>query len=121
MVDTGIFATTAEVQRHIPTWANSTANTEAYINQFIAEAESILNVLSRVNFSDSYSSLNADVKSLLKAGACAYVAMQVVKFEMNAGPSLLEAQTNLDINRDLWEKVKDIIAKAPAKTFTSGA
>ena len=35
MADTGIFATTAEVQRKVGANASSTANVEAYINDFM--------------------------------------------------------------------------------------
>ena len=37
MADTGIFATTAEVQRKVNANASSTSNVEAYINQFMTE------------------------------------------------------------------------------------
>ena len=39
MADTGIFATTAEVQRKVGANASTTANVEAFINQYMTEAE----------------------------------------------------------------------------------
>ena len=62
MADTGIFATTEEVQRKAGANASSTSNTEAYINDFMTQAESEINCITRHNWSDDYSGLNADVK-----------------------------------------------------------
>jgi len=55
MADTGIFATTAEVQRKVGANASTTSNVEAYINQYMTEAESYINTVTGVNYSDSYS------------------------------------------------------------------
>lgn len=97
MADEGTFATTAEVQRKVGANANTTANAEAYINQFIVEAENLINVLTRYNFTDAYSGLNADVKSLLKMAASAKAAMMVINYDLSSFPSLREAETRLDV------------------------
>ena len=65
MADTGIFATTAEVIRKAGANASTTSATEAYINDYMTQVESQINVFTRYNWSDVYSSLNADVKGLL--------------------------------------------------------
>ena len=64
MADTGIFATTAEVQRHVGANASATSNVEAYINQFMTEAESFINAFTRYNWSDAFASLNVDVRGI---------------------------------------------------------
>ncbi len=81
MSDTGIFATTAEVSRKAGANASATSNVEAYINQFMTEAESLINDTVTFNFSDAYSGLNADVKGILKSAASAYAAMRVINFD----------------------------------------
>jgi hypothetical protein len=65
MADTGIFATTAQVQSFVPGWASATYNTEAYINTFIAYWETYLCDLTGYNLSTNYASLNAMMKKIL--------------------------------------------------------
>ena len=84
MADTGIFATTAEVQRKVHVNASSTANVEAYINQYMTEAESLINVTTNYNWSDAYSALNVDVKGILKMAASEVAAAQVEAYDLDA-------------------------------------
>lgn len=84
MADTGIFATTAEVQHKAGANASATANVEAYINDYISQAESRINAESEYNWSDKYSSLNADVKGVLKEAASNLAALYVIGFDPNA-------------------------------------
>ena len=121
MVDTGIFATTAEVQRKVGANASSTANTEAYINDYITQAESFINVLTRKNWSDIYSTLNPDVKGILKEAASNLAAIYVVGYD-TLSYAMIEEQENL-INLLF---VKAMLAIEELKdhkqiTFTTGA
>lgn len=84
MVDTGIFATTAEVQRKVGANASATSNVEAYINDFMAQAESFINVIVGFNFSDVYSNLNADVKAILKEISSNLAAIYVLNYDATA-------------------------------------
>lgn len=103
MADTGIFATTAEVQRKAGANASSTSSAEAYVNDFMAQAESFINSYCRYNFSDSYSSLNADVKGILKLIASNLAAIFVIQYDMSGFRSMTEAQTMLDV---LWNSAQ---------------
>ena len=115
MADTGIFATTAEVQRKIGLDANATANSEAYINQFIAEAESFINCTCGYNFSDAYTGLNVDVKGLLKMAASNLAAIYVINYSLSGFLSMREAETRIDVltywfNKAIAElKTKEVI------------
>ena len=100
MVDSGIFATTAEVQYKAGANASSTANVEAYINSFMTQVESYINVYTRVNYSDSYSGLNADVKGLLKEVASNLAAIYVINYDMSGFSSRSEAESRIDTLRD---------------------
>jgi len=121
MADTGIFATTEEVQRKAGANANSTANSEAYINDFIAQAESFINCVTRYNWSDAYSTLNADVKGLLKEAASNIAAIYVIQYDMSGFTSRAEAENMITILRDRanWaiktlqdKKVQDFVTSA---------
>lgn len=102
MADTGIFCTTAEVQKRAGENASATSNVEAYINDYVAQAESLINVMTLKNWSDIYSTLNTDVKKILTVAASAYAANKVINFDMRNFTSREEAQTMLDVNKDDW-------------------
>lgn len=84
MADTGIFATTLECQEKAGANASSTANTEAYINSYISQAESRINVESEYNWSDAYSSLSSDVKKILTEAASNLVAIYILNYDPDA-------------------------------------
>jgi len=65
MADTGIFATTAQVQSFVPAWASATYNAESYINTFIAYWETYLCNITGYDLSANYASLNAMMKKIL--------------------------------------------------------
>lgn len=100
MADTGIFATTAEVQRKAGANASSTSNVEAYINDFMTQAESTINSFCRYNFSDDYAGLNADVKGILKEVASNLAAIYVIQFDMSGFTSRNEAESMINVLRD---------------------
>ena len=109
MADTGIFATTAEVQRKVGVNANATSNVEAFINQYITEAESYINVVSGKNWSDTYSGLNVDVKGVLKEAASNLAAIYVLNYDfglISAATSRNEAEDRVTV---LWERFQQCI------------
>ena len=99
MADTGIFATTQEVQDMVGANASSVSNVEAYINRYMAEAESYINVVCKYNFSDAYSGLNADVKKILTKWAASLAAIDVLSYDLTAS-QLAELQTRISILND---------------------
>lgn len=120
MADTGIFATTAEVQRKVGANASSTANAEAYINDFMTQAESLINTEAKFNFSDTYSTLNADVRGILKMAASSKAAMWVINYDMT-GLSLAEAQTRLDVLNNDFVKAMTLLKNIDHTDFISDA
>ena len=100
MADLGIFATTLEVQRKAGANASGTSNVEAYINDFMTQAESLINAAVRYNFSDAYSGLNADVKGILKEVASNLAAIYVIQFDMSGFTSRVEAEDMINVLRD---------------------
>jgi len=120
MADTGIFATTAEVQRKAGENASATANVEAYINDFMTQAESEINVLTRYNWSDAYSSLNVDVKGILKELASNIAAIYVIQFDMS-GIGLREAENRINTLRDASLRAMSILRDKKNQTFVENA
>lgn len=115
MADTGIFATTAEVQYKTGVGASSTANVETYINSFMTQAESYINSVTRYNWSDAYTGLNVDVKGLLKEAASNIAAMYVINYDMSGYTSRAEAETMLDV---LWSRANECIKLLQDKVNT---
>lgn len=102
MADTGIFCTTDEVKYKAGFRASTVSNTETYINNFVTQAESYINVQCRFNFSDTYSTLNVDVKGILKECASCLAAMSVINYDMS-GWRMAEVQTMLNY---LWNRAQ---------------
>lgn len=121
MADTGIFATTLQVQNKAGDNASAVSNTEVYINDFMLQAESIINVMSQDNWSDSYTTLNADVKGILTSGASAWAAMRVIQFDMSGFTSRAEAQTMLDVLQDEFLNAVSILRDIKKRDFMNGA
>lgn len=115
MADNGIFATTLEVQNKAGANASSTSNVEVYINDFITQAESEINVVCGVNFSDTYSTLNVDVRGLLKQAASNLAAIYIINFDMSGYTSRAEAITMINV---LWSAYVRNIALLKDKVKT---
>jgi len=121
MADTGIFATTAEVQRMAGANASTVSNVEAYINDFMTQAESLINAQTRTNWSDLYSSLNVDVKGILKMAAACWSAMAVINYDMSGFTSRVEAETMLDVLRDRFVQCMKTLDDANVRQFVEDA
>ena len=106
MAHTGIFATSAECASKVGENKDSTGWVEANINQWCSEAESYINVLCRYNFSDNYSSLNADVKKILTETCSNLVAIYGIQYNMAGYTSIVEGEDMLNI---LWARFQQCI------------
>lgn len=121
MADTGIFATTLEVQYKAGANASSTSNVEAYINSYIAQAESRINAETRYNWSDAYSGLNADVKGLLKEAASNLAAMYVINYDLSGFTTRAEAETMLDFLYQMYRDAIELLREWKVKEFVEDA
>lgn len=115
MADTGIFATTAEVQYKAGANASATSKAEAYVNSFMTQAESYINAACKVNYSDTYSSLNVDTKGILKDAASNLAAIYVINYDMSGFTSRMEAETMCDV---LYARAMDCIELLKEKNET---
>lgn len=121
MADTGIFATTAEIQRKAGAGASATSKAEAYTNDFISQAESEINVMTRFNWSDVYSTLDADVKAILKEAASNLAAIYVINYDMSGYTSRIEAEDMVNILRDGALRAMSILRDKKQQDFMNGA
>ncbi len=121
MADTGIFATTAEVQRKVGANASATANVEAFINQYMTEAEAEINVTVEFNFSDTYSALNVDVQGLLKEAASNLAAIYVINYDLGGFNTIGEAQSRITVLRDAYLRTISVLRDKDQQQFMSDA
>ena len=121
MVDTGIFATTAEIVRKAGVGASATATAEAYTNDFIAQAESEINVATRYNWSDAYAGLNADVKAILKQAASNLAAIYVIQYDMAGYTTRTEAEDQINVLRDGYLRCISLLRDKKTQDFMIGA
>lgn len=100
MADTGIFATTSEIQNKAGANASATSKAEAYTNDYVSQAESLINTICRYNFTDNFAALNADTKGVLKEVASNVAAIYVIQYDMSGFSSRVEAEDMINILRD---------------------
>ena len=80
--------------------ASATSNSEAYINNFMFQAESYVNSQCRFNFSDVYSTLNDDTKGVLCQAATDLAGIYAVAYDMSGYSSRIEAEDVINVLRD---------------------
>ena|SRR3990167_467069 len=121
MVDTGIFATTAEVQRKAGENVDATGNTEAIINDYVTQVESFINVFTGKNWTDVYTSLNVDVKGILKEACSNLAAIYLINYNMAGYTSRAEGELMIKV---LYRRAMDclnILKDQKAQTFVINA
>jgi len=121
MADTGIFATTAQVQAKAGANASTVSNVEAYINDYMLQAESVINARTRFNWSDVYAALDADVKSILTSTASAWAAMKVISYDMAGFTSRGEAEDMLNLLDADFKLGLQLLKERAQQDFINGA
>lgn len=120
MAFTGIMCTEAEIDQK--TGANvDVLFTDVMKTAALLQIESKINVTAGVNFSDTFATLNADVKGLLNDIASSFVACAAISYNMLSYTSLAEAQTMLDLNFNAWTTGLSLIKAKKGTDFITGA
>ena len=101
--------------------ATITADAGEEIEQFLAEAESYVNAVTRINYTDTYAALNADKKEILTMVVSAKAAMPCITYDMSGYSSRYEAETMLDVLNDEVLKGISLLKDKKQTTFIDGA
>jgi len=117
MVHTGIFATQSEIATRAGKNVSISGSTEIVINDFAKQSESIINTLTRRNWSDDYAAANEDVKRILSAASSAYCAKLMVPVDMSTYTTRVEAENIVSINRDDFLFLMNILLDQKAEDF----
>lgn len=120
MAHTGIFATSDEILVKAGELYD-TSITEARINALCSQIESTINVMTRYNWSDAYSGLNADVKGILSEVASNMVAIYIITYNMDSYSSMRAAEDMINVLRDGALRGLSILRDKKAQSFMQGA
>jgi len=121
MAHTGIFATADECKDAMGAHASAAAIAEAFINRACAISESVINVMTRYNWSDTYAALNADVKKILADASASYVGMIGVMHDSSGYFSGEETTNILNLNRDRFTRSVQILKDINMQDFVNSA
>src|SRR3990167_1688775 len=111
MADVGVWIKNADIQARAGTHANTTSKATAATDVYVLDVEGRINSFCRYNFSDNYSTLNADVKELLVEWGASLCAMKVILWDIS-GYTAREAEFMLDALWDTVEECKRILREA---------
>ncbi|MEA1877247.1 MAG: hypothetical protein U9N86_10320, partial [Bacteroidota bacterium] len=98
MAATSIMSTDAEMNAMAGENVDVTGWTDANKTAWGLQAECFLNILIRENFSDSYASLNIDIKYILNEYVARYVALCGITYNMAGFTSIIEAEDMINIH-----------------------
>ena len=94
--------------------------TEANKNLWVAQAESVVNVTARENFSDSYAGLNNDLKRIMSDIVSNLCAIYGIQYNMGGFNSRVEAEDMINILRDAALRGLALIRDKKAVDFING-
>ncbi len=112
--------TEAEIQQKSGANVNAAFNTTMMTASNL-RAESTINVLARFNFSDAYSTLNADVKGILSDFCSSFVAIEAISYDMSGYTTRIEAEDMINILRDGALRGLSIIRDKKNQDFINAA
>jgi len=116
MASSGIFANTDEVIRKAGNNLSVSSKTDEFINDYLTQAESEINVATKYNWSDAYAGLDVDTKGILKKAATCSAAIDVIVYDMSEmGRS--EAENRINVLRDTLLRMLGILKDKAKQAF----
>jgi len=121
MAITSIMTTGAEITAK--EGANVSADlTDAMHDAWVLQAESVVNVLTRNNYSDDITAgINADVKGIFSDIVSSLVAIQGIMYDMSGYTSRTEAEDMINVLRDGVLRNMSLLRDKKQQTFINDA
>jgi hypothetical protein len=94
--------------------------TEYAVEKWIQEAESVINVATRFNWTDVYSTLNDDVKKILEETASCLAAIYCITYDMGGYSERNEAESMINVLRDIALRNISILRDKKQQDFING-
>ena len=123
MVDVGIMCSNAQIVAKAGVGANATivAANSTGTDAFVLMVEGFVNSYTQKNWSDVYTSLNVDVKSVLSGVVSDLCAIYVIQWDMTGYNSIREAESMVNILRDRAMQQLGILRDKEVQTFITNA
>lgn len=121
MAETAVFCVSGALAIKIGENVDATGYTEANRNIAAAQAESLINVMTRYNWSDNYSGLNADVKKILEEAAACWAAIDFIIYNTAGYTDRVEAEDLINVNWAKFNFLINVLKDQKAVTYTNGA
>jgi len=121
MADVGIYCKNANIQAYAGLNANTTSKAVAATDVYVLDVEAAINVATRKNWSDAYSTLNVDVKYILMQTAAARCAMIVIQNDPSAYSSSDEAMLMLNVLYNIYVTNIELLKDIKVQDFITGA
>lgn len=94
--------------------------TLAQYEQVINQAESFINVATRINYTDTYSTLNDDTKKLLEMTASDLAAIYIISYDLFSY-DIAEATTMQNVLHDRAKEAIKLLEDKKATTFINNS
>jgi hypothetical protein len=120
MAEAGTMCINADVIKKAGDGASSTSTAEAYTNEYILQAESFINCVTRHNFTTGYAGLNVAVKYLLKEAASNLAAIYAITYDMSGYTSISRAELLVNINWIRFKQCMRLLMEQKTITFMKG-
>lgn len=96
-------------------------NGDYIVDQWITEAEALININSRHDFTDVYTYLSVNVKTILQQVASSLAAIEAVKYDMSGYTSREEAKSIIDVERDAVLRGLSLLRDKKVQDFITDA
>lgn len=118
MADEGIFTKNADILARCGVNANATSKATAATDVYVLNIESFINSVTRYNWSDAYTAgLNADVQGILTEAGASLCAINVINSDMSGFTSRGEAESMINVLRDIAIRNIQVLKKIKVQTF----
>ena len=121
MTDFGIWTKNVDIQAKAGINANATSKAIAATDVYVLETESFVNVATRKNWSDIYSTLNDDTKRVLKETTSNLCAIYVIQSDMSGFTSRIEAEDMINVLRDIALRNISVLRDKKVQRFATEA
>lgn len=99
----------------------TTGNRFELLNNLVLQAESMLNTITRYNWIDAYSGLNADVKFVLNDVVSSMAAINAIAYDMDGYGDRVTAEDMINVQRDNVLRGISILRDKKQQDFINGA
>lgn len=96
---------------------NNNISGTTYTDDFILQAESFVNNVTRYNWNDAFSGLDEDTKSTLREAVSNLAAIYMINYDMSGFTSRSEAETMINVLKSRADECIAVLIDKRVQTF----